>query len=429
MLTETLRVDWYLRSGWKQLLVLPVLGKQRPVTSARTAQDPAHQSLSKSEVYYYLTSASVVYPHLTRLQQQHHGHKLSSPRDDTMSPSSSDRREHDNDIDEDDCISDLDSEISDPSHLEEIDPVSDGGHRRNSSSPTLSSSPPPNPLIVNNPFLPPHLQLPVRASSFELVRPPPPPPPPGMMLTPHSAVLPPASSSSASSVNSPALDGSGNDHSHNNNNNGNNNQNHPNHSKSPHSPTPLPPPNIPAPRPLFKPQELAASPDRSQQIPLLRPDHLGPPPLLHVSPGDQAPHQQRSPQGVEFIKRDPAPHPAFPAHQEMLNQFAAARVEFLHREAAISREIAMRERLGQGPGSIALHLPGGGVVGDFHPHHLARPTARVDFSKAHELARQEFASSMNNPAGKADPGHHDRFSPDAALPAFSRPNGVLGSAS
>ena len=352
-----------------------------------------------------------------------------------MSPSSSDRREHDNDIDEDDCISDLDSEISDPSHLEEIDPVSDGGvPRRGSSSPTSSSSPPPNPLIINNPFLPPHLQLPVRASSFELIRPPPPPPPPGMMLTPPSASgPPPAPSSSASSVNSTASDGGNVDHrqSNNNNNNSNNiNNNHSqqNHSTSPHSPGPLPPPNIPAPRPLFKPHELAASPDRNQQIPLMRPEHLGPRPLLQLSPGGQATHQQHSPPGVEFMKRDSAPHPAFPAHQDMLNQFAAARAEFLQREAAMSRELAVRERLGQGPGSIALHLPGGGVVSDFLPHHPGRLPTRVDFSKAHELARQEFNGSANSAGGKSSHVHHDQFPQETALPAFSRPSGVLGSA-
>ena len=376
-------------------------------------------------------------PH--RLQQQHQGHKLpvSSPRDDTMSPSSSDRREHDNDIDEDDCISDLDSEISDPSHLEEIDPVSDGGGgpRRNSSSPTSSSSPPPNPLIINNPFLPPHLQLPVRVSSFELVRPPPPPPPPGMMLTPPSAVAhPSASSSSASSVNSCASDGNNTDirHSNNNNNSNNINNNHSqqNHSASPQSPGPLqPPPNIPAPRPLFKPHELAASPDRNQPVSLVRPEQLGPRPLLQMSPGEQALHQQHSPPGAEFIKRDSAPHPAFPAHHDMLNQFAAARAEFLQREAAMSRELAVRERLGQGPGSIALHLPGGGVVSDFLPHHPGRLPARVDFSKAHELARQEFSSTANPAAGKVSQAHHDQFPQEATLPAFSRPNGVLGSAS
>ncbi|GFR67858.1 hypothetical protein ElyMa_000261100 [Elysia marginata] len=370
------------------------------------------------------------------LQQQHQGHKLSlsSPRDDTMSPSSSDRREHDNDIDDDDCISDLDSEISDPSHLEEIiDPVSDGGvPRRSSSSPTSSSSPPPNPLIVNNPFLPPHLQLPVRASSFELVRPPPPPPPPGIMLTPPSAsAAPVVPNSSTPSVNSTTSDVGSIEQRHNNNNNNNatSNHNQQNHSTSPHSPGPLPPPNIPAPRPLFKPHELASSPDRNQHIPLVRPEQLGPRSVLQLSPGDQGPHQQQSPPGVEFMKREAAPHPAFPAHQDMLNQFAAARAEFLQREAAMSRELAVRERLAQGPGSIALHLPGGGIVSDFLPHHPGRLPARVDFSKAHELARQDYNGSSNPAAGKVSQAHHDQFPPETALPAFSRSSSVLGSAS
>ncbi|XP_005102353.1 homeobox protein SIX6, partial [Aplysia californica] len=107
-------------------------------------------------------------------QQQHQSHKLnSSSREDTVSPSSSntDRRDHDNDLEDDDCLSDLDSEVSDPSHVDEIDPVSDGPR----------TSPPPNPLITNNPFLPPHLQHPVkvdRSAAFDLVRPPLPPPPP-----------------------------------------------------------------------------------------------------------------------------------------------------------------------------------------------------------------------------------------------------------
>lgn len=264
----------------------------------------------------------------------------SSSREDTVSPSSSntDRRDQENDLEDDDCLSDLDSEISDPSHLEEIDPVSE----------SQSASPPPNPLITNNPFLPPHLQHPVRTSSFDIVRP---PPPPGQ-LTPGILTTASTSSNLASLATSPIS------------------QPELRHTSSPSL----------MPRPLFKPHELGAISDRSDSA-MIRSEQL-------QSRPDRSPQRDRSP-GAEFIKREP-PHPAFTPHHEMLTHFAAARAEFLHREQAA------RER---------------GLTLDFNPRDL-----RVDFSKAHDLVRQDFGKS------------HDRFSPEC-LNSFSRQNGVLGSAS
>ncbi|KAI8787714.1 homeobox protein SIX6, partial [Biomphalaria glabrata] len=285
------------------------------------------------------------------LQQQHQGHKMtSSSREDTVSPSSSntDRREHDNDLDDDDCISDLDSEISDPSHLEDIDPVSE----------SRGSTPQPNPLIVNNPFLPPHLQQPAWSSStFDILRPPPP------QLT------------SVLSGKSTMITSSGPDSPH--------------HS-SERQPSPSTPPLT---RPLFKPHELAASsPDRNSSASTRehqqRPDH-------HQARHDRSPKEERSPAAAEFIKRSLPPHPAFPAHHEMLSHFAAVRADFLHREALI-RDYSSRER---------------GLPMDFHQHDL-----RVDFSKAHELARQEFSKQ------------HEHFSAEA-LTNLARQSSVLGSAS
>lgn len=273
----------------------------------------------------------------SRLQQQHHGGKMtSSSREDTVSPSSSntDRRDHDNDLDDEDCISDLDSEISDPSHLEDIDPVSE----------SRSSSPQPNPLIVNNPFLPPHLQQPIRNSSFDIVRP---------QLPPLGPILPPPNSTTASTRDSPQ--------------------------HQPSSPTP------PMPRPLFKPHELATSPDRTNGAPIRSEQHQPRP--------ERSPHGDRSP-GSEFIKRE-IPHPAFPPHHEMLSHYAAVRADFLHREAVV-RDFSVRDR---------------GIPLDFHQRDL-----RVDFSKAHELVRQDYAKA------------HEQFTQEA-LSNFARHNGVLGSAS
>ncbi|XP_059161797.1 protein Optix-like [Physella acuta] len=267
-----------------------------------------------------------------RLQQQHQSHKMTS-REDTVSPSSSntDRRDHDNDLEDDDCISDLDSEISDPSHLEDIDPVSE----------SRSSSPQPNPLITNNPFLPPHLQQPIRSSSYDIVRP---PPPPQLILS--------STSSNSARESSP----------------------HQTELRQTSTPTP------PIPRPLFKPHELATSPDRT----LVRPE---------LTRQEHSPHGDRSP-GAEFIKRE-LPHPAFPPHHDMLTHFAAARAEFLHREA-VARDFNARER---------------GIPIDFHQRDL-----RVDFSKAQDFVRQDYGKPL------------EPFSPEA-LSNFARQNGVLGSAS
>lgn len=293
--------------------------------------------------YNYIT---LLFPS-RRLQQQHQAHKMtSSSREDTVSPSSSntDRRDPENDLEDDDCLSDLDSEISDPSHLEEIDPVSEGH----------SSSPPPNPLITNNPFLPPHLQHPVRTSSFSLVRPPPPP-----QLTSGILNSPSTSSNPAQNV-SPPL-------------------HQPELRQSPTPPT--------LPRPLFKPHELAVSSDRSGMI---RSEQQQQQQHLH-GPPDRSPPRECSP-GAEFIKRE-APHPAFPPHHEMLSHFAAARAGFLQREQA-ARDLSAR-----------------GLTLDFNPRDL-----RVDFSKAQDLVRQDYAKS------------HEQFSSEA-LNNFNRQNGVIGSAS
>ncbi|XP_035826662.1 uncharacterized protein LOC118477973 [Aplysia californica] len=144
-------------------------------------------------------------------------------------------------------------------------------------------------------------------------------------------------------------------------------------------------PTLPTPRPLFKPHELAASPERLSSS-VIRPEPQQPRP-------DRSPLSDHSP-GAEFIKREPPPHPAFPPHHEMLTHFAAARAEFLHRDV-VPRDYSTRER---------------GVAIDFNRD------LRMEFSKAHELMKQEYSKQ------------HEQFSQEA-MGSYARQNGVMGSAS
>lgn len=208
-----------------------------------------------------------------RLQQQRPSHKRAlSPREGAMSPTSSsaDRRDHDNYLEDDDCLSDLDSEISDPSQLEEIDPVSED----------QSSSPPPNSLIRNNPFLPPHLQHPVRATSFDILT----------LPLPPSQLMPGMPCSNFTSLHSPSAT-----------------------SSLLHRPEPrMSSSRSPSPHPLIKPPEIPASSDRKpceQPLPDSSPRSPESGPAEHEQPG-----------------------PLYLVHQDILSNASAKKKELIHLE-------------------------------------------------------------------------------------------------